>query len=594
MLISPFLFWYYFRLLVGIECKCFFHEKKIFLILQMDPRFIDIKTRNEMNAKMAAEPPKQFLARNLRELGSAYVSAKATYVTVTNVPEKRATLLINRSGLTNRTYRHHWSVQKLIEKYHAYLERSRAGLIPTFEIWAMDHNVVPPDDELAYFVRPDPTRLRISAPSLPNLRYTFYQETAARFRRHLRIPLGRTTKEAPLNLDEYFNHSQSLAPPFDPTLPIMIPNPILPAARPVNMYNTGDLSKIPSNILPGIPNLGDSGEYGKATWLFPRKVFGEYFDDIINEIDTFGLMKHEIFTEEQYDQKLDAFARNKMPLEKYVEGLVKQTRMDLTFIQGFVRTLKWPYDLPYFTPSDPQYPTPQDRTLVLYLAYLSALVSAKRTIMLIKAAFTKTDVSAYYVDASDRLRNTYKYNKVVDYLISSSLLVSPEDSDTIRAALQGSLRSVDESDKKLRALKELVNEGKMHPNTRLAYDHPFDFPMPDADDVVPEDTEDDDTEDTTGNPRASRSKLVYIVLEMLMSRLDNLVKLIDDRLNTPFQQHLILSVSEHEMRFMNDALVNVWPSEDGMFIFNPLPPIVENILVPHSFFISNNSNDDDH
>lgn len=529
----------------------------------------------------------EFRATTLRELGSAYIEAKSLYTSTAKMPERRATLVRNLSDAPRRgvdpkdAIRDARDWQQRHPTWGEMIGQPNASFFTLATYHTSERKRETP---LTRFTQPDPTRLILDSPSYP--KYVFYgwddeegdERYGDRLATHGKYHLGMEKKA--VFMSHFYRGTVSLAATFDPALPICVPNPILQDETIQHMQNTNS-----AFLLPVVPSY----TLGYYDWL--QRTLGKNFAFLIEHKmrgNRYNLLAPPLAIED-LDELLDKFTRTTMPLEDYVRGLINNN--NLIFSSGYVRTEDAPFTATNMASAAIATPSMQDRMLVIYLAYMAAVVSAKRSVMLIKAAVQMKDVRAYYASPNERMRGMddahsmpFVFNKTVDYLINSSLLVAPEqmhpslsyltpNNQSFNGAMHYLREEVRDTDDQIQALSSQLNADKAPKD--LAYDHPFDFPMPE-----------DDKE------RGSRLKIRFLAMQALVSKLDVLIDELDERLNRPFRSGtLVLRAQKNVMRYMNDALVNVWPSEiingERVFIFNPLPPIVENVLVPESKYEQN-------
>ena len=536
---------------------------------------------------MADDEVVEFRATTLRELGVAYMQAKSLYTSEAKMPERRATLVRNLSDAPRRgpdpkdAIREARQWLEIHPTWPSIIDQPNASFFTLATYQPSNRKVQTP---LTKFAQPDRTRLILDSSSYP--KYVQYvadeEEGDERYGDRLAAHgiYHNGMKKSSLPMSTIYQKTVSLADTFDPSLPICVPNPILQDETIQDMRNTNS-----ALFLPVVPSY----HLGFHDWM--THTLGKPFVTLVEHKkrgNRYNYLAPPVPTEE-LDELLDKFTRSEMPLEAYVHGLVNNN--NLIFSAGFVRTEDAPFSATNMASAVVTSPSAQDRLLVVYLAYMAALVSAKRSVMLIKAAVQMQDVQAYYASPNERMRGRddalslpFVFNKTVDYLINSSLLVAPElkhgpvsymlpNNQTFNVAMTSLRELIRETNDKIQALSRHLHADKAQKD--LAYDHPFDSPMPESDDE-----------------RSSRLKIQYLTFQILVSKLDALINALDERLNRPLRRGtLVMRAQRGVMRYMNDALVNVWPSElvngEQVFIFNPRPPVVENLLLPESEFIEN-------
>lgn len=398
-------------------------------------------------------------------------------------------------------------------------------------------------------------------------------------------PDDQNIDDAPTEFVELFPEYKAVEPKFNVAAPIRLPDPIF-QNTPQGMVNlAGDLFlehkrglgvnvKRKYETLPGLmtPGFGVLGDGFRTIWdsdYNPRRTNSDG-------------SRMSLF--EKYDAALDAVVRQSFPLKDYIQRLasMKDTDIYTGSVQKQV-VITGTGETTSLLKAEEVY-------LLEKIAYLGALLQAKQDIeMIMRACEGETK---QILDFHNSTQSQEEAENPLSRFISP--MMRPADPIWRHgknfSRLQQHL-AVEASGTYEWVIGLAASVGDYL--SELKAPEPVGAPRPESWDETPDDL---DKFYSRENPRPSEqlgkegnrddiNRLKWEALEAMRGQLEVLDETLAKRIAAPIEQPFYLEYTGSRMKYIPVAEISVWPfsiDADGekVYIFNPLPPIVENVLLP--------------
>lgn len=368
---------------------------------------------------------------------------------------------------------------------------------------------------------------------------------------------GREDVKPGIDFGKFFRGYLARQQPFESGLQIRIADPIF-QSMPIGMLNYTGASflSVPNALGVELPKPHTAGEVKQVlstpTWL----LLGRPFDVIMNSYNS---------TPVDYEAEMDKMTKEPFLLERYVRGLVAMTPNDLSVGDAVKYVVMHPDMGGKPVDASPRSMSSGDIKMLELISYAAVLIQTRRDLHLIMFALEgQSKVVNQLLANLPPLKTDLSASRFI-----APLLMSREQQGTpfARDGLGWLVR-----------LAWDINEF----TSSVQVESHGVAPRPESEDETP--TEDLERIKTEWSSH-ERTKVKWLAIDMAVSRVQQLIKAVDEKLKAKLEQGLVLKFDPNELQFVSTAEVNVWPSiinknDENVYILNPIPPIVENVLIP--------------
>ena len=383
---------------------------------------------------------------------------------------------------------------------------------------------------------------------------------------------------------------------FDPKMAIMLPDPLL-GTQPQFSWNVyGNMLTSSMHSERGIPATEQQKAIRASLAAPDSQLLGDAWDSLISGKISIGPRHGEPMDDEEMQAAFDRVVAEKFPLQVYVDGLVNMTPDEWNV--GSVDMKKCDFSDRY--PEKYQEsvePTHAELRYIELISYAGALILAARDVLLVLLALRGHRIALHRLANRGLTPHTKERGHHDARMMGNKTVRKIEEYEDYVEGFPEMGRGYMQAPMGARLIQGSFEEsvlGILHPILRFTRS----YVEPTYGEALDPESSNDvsptlDAINTNGAYSQVHASLILTGREHLIARVETLYSVIEERLNRNLPTQFSVSMRGDDgkkVKYVSVAEVSVWPTrmnkdEEKVYLFNPLPPIVENIYIPKIYNI---------